>query len=207
MEFTKERVELRTEDNISLVGNYYPAGGNGILLLHQLDLDRNSWDRFAKLLQQRNLSVLALDFRGHGESQGKWQSFSEKDFRAMLLDAKAGAAFLHAKGKNVSAILGASIGANTAFRYSAEHRVPAVLLSPGLDYRGIDINTVTSTAPTLILVGVRDAYSHTSSVELDANNLHGSHELVVLDTDKHGTFLLDEPGMRDRIFAFLDAQG
>jgi len=202
MEFTKERVELKTSDNVTVFGSYYPSGEKGVILLHQLGLDRRSWDTFAKILQQQGFSVLAIDFRGHGESQGKWQSFTNKDFQAMLLDAKAAGTFLHKKEKNVSAVLGASIGANTAFRYSSEFKVPAVLLSPGLEYRGIDINNITSTAPTLIIVSEGDTYSADSSKELDANNLFGTHSLVVLPGDKHGTYLL--PTAEDSILSFLE---
>jgi len=207
MEFTKERVEFVASDGIALVGNFYDATNeSGLILLHQYGLDKESWDAFARRLQRSGYASLAVDLRGHGESQGNYATFSDRDFIAMLLDAEAAAAFLRSKHKDVVAILGASIGANTAFKYGSQQKIPNVLFSPGLEYKGIDINTVTSTAPTLIVVGKRDTYSYDSSVELDTNNLHGNHELVVLDTDKHGTFLLDEPGVQDKVLAFLDAQ-
>lgn len=198
------RVEIMTSDGKRLVGNYYEGGEKALLLLHQLNSKKESWDAFARRSQKAGFSLLALDFRGHGESEGDWHSFKDEDFVAMLYDAEAGASFLKEKGKRLVAVLGASIGANTAFRYSSEEHIPAVLLSPGLLYHGIDINNVTSTAPTLIIVGKGDEYSYDSSRELEQNNLLGEHALMVVESAKHGTYLLEEPGVEERIRKFLE---
>jgi dienelactone hydrolase len=203
--FTKEQVTLTTEDGVSLAGSYYDAAGErSVILLHQFNLDRESWDAFAKTLQQQGFAVLAIDLRGHGASQGDRKSFTEQDFQKMLNDAEAASTLLQAKKKHVNAILGASIGANTALRYSSVHKTPAVLLSPGLDYKGIDINNVTSNASTLIIVAQDDAYSAASSRELDKNNMFGEHALKVVPGSKHGTYLLTEPGVEDAIVEFLE---
>jgi len=200
----KERIILRAE-GAKIVASYYSAEGNqAIILLHQLRLDKSSWDAFALELQGRGHPVVALDFRGHGESDGDWQQFTDKEFVAMLSDVEAAATFLHNKEKSVAVVMGASIGANTAFRYSSLHKTPAVLLSPGLAYRGIDINDVTSAAPILIVVAEGDTYSYNSSRELDQNNCFGGHELLILPGTAHGTFLLDEQEVHDRLLAFVD---
>ncbi len=204
---TVQRVELKTSDNIAIVANLFPAEGpEGIILLHQLNLDRASWDVFAKRLQKQGFSVLALDLRGHGESAGSWRSFAAQEFQAMLLDVEAAASYLQSQRKSLAAVMGASIGANTAFRFSSRQKVPAVLLSPGLEYRGIDINTVTSTAPTLIIVAEGDMYSRDSAKELDDNNLFGEHRLLILPGKEHGTFLLSDERVVTAIDAFLADQ-
>lgn len=205
MQFTKERVTLTATDGTSLVGDLYENGSKGIILLHQLNLDRTSWETFAKELQRQGYTVLALDLRGHGESQGDWHTFSETQFVAMLQDARAAATFLRNREKSIFAIMGASIGANTAFRYSSENKVPAILLSPGLNYRGIDINNITSTAPTLVIVGKRDSYAYSSSQELEKNNLFGRHELLAVESEAHGTFLLSEEGVTEKVIGFLNS--
>jgi alpha-beta hydrolase superfamily lysophospholipase len=201
--FTKERITLTTGDHVQLIGSYYDAPGDGVILLHQFQRNRESWDPFAKELQQRGLAAIAIDLRGHGESEGSLQAFSDQDFQAMLQDAEAAATFLQKREKRVGAIVGASIGANTALRYSSVHKTPAVLLSPGLTYHGIDINDTTSNAPTLIVAAKGDDYAYSSSVELERNNLFGEHRLLVVKGSQHGTDMLSEPGVAEAMLDFL----
>ncbi len=191
MEFTKERVTFTAADSTQLVGTYYAAEGEkSLLLVHQFNKDRSSWDAFASEVQRNGFAVLAFDLRGHGESAGTHSSFTDADFIAMLQDVEAGATFLRNKEKRLTALLGASIGANTVYKYSSQHRIPAVLLSPGLNYKGIDINDITSSAPTLIIVSKDDTYAYQSSQELNENNLFGEHELYEIAGSAHGTDML-----------------
>lgn len=199
--YTKERVELKAEDGTALVADYYEGGEKGIVLLHQYRLDRSIYEPFAKLLQQEGFSAIAVDLRGHGESDGNYERFTDDDFRKMLQDAVAAAQALDRRGKRVAGIVGASIGANTALRYSSIQNEPAVLLSPGLVYHGIDIDGVTSRAPVLIVVAQEDAYSAESSQELYENNLFGERKLLLTSGKLHGSFLLDETGAQ--VLAFL----
>ena len=87
--------------------------------------------------------------RGHGESVKQnngntisFQSFSPDDYNKMVLDVKAAKQFLitnkNANPNNIS-IVGASIGANVAINYAAMDPTikSVVLLSPGLNYRGV----------------------------------------------------------------------
>lgn len=204
--FTKEQVTLTTGDGVRIAATFYDTKGEkAVILLHQLNHDRHTWDGFAQAIQRAGYSAIALDFRGHGESESEWKRFTEKEFVAMIEEPNAAATFLRSRGKRVVAILGASIGANTAFRYSSTYKLPAVLLSPGLDYKGIDINNITSTAPTLIVVAEGDEYSASSAAEIEENNLFGTHQLRLVEGEAHGTYLLAEPGVSDAVRAFLDA--
>ena len=45
--------------------------GPGVLLLHQANRDRKSWDSVASQLASAGINTLTLDMRGHGESGGK----------------------------------------------------------------------------------------------------------------------------------------
>lgn len=203
MRYTRERVELETRDGVKLVGSFHDGGSHGIILLHQYGLDHHSYDEFARQLQEAGFSAIAIDLRGHGESQGALAAFTEKDFQAMLNDAEAAATLLQRREKRVVGIVGASIGANTALRYSGNRNEPAVLLSPGLNYHGIDIDNVTSRAPVLMIAAEDDAYSVQSSRELDENNLFGIHDLLIMPGGEHGTSLL--PQVADHVLAFLVA--
>ena len=137
---SKGRVELKTQDNKTIIGTYYPSDGKtGLVLLHMLNNNKHSYDKFASIAS-KNYKVLSIDFRGHGESGGDWHSFTDKDFIAMEKDAKAAADYLKSKGCSKVYVIGASIGANTAINLAAHDKdiTGAVTLSPSRNYHGID---------------------------------------------------------------------
>ena len=65
-------VDLVAPDGSKLKATYFAAGrpGPGVLLLHQCNRDRKMWNELAPRLADAGLNVLALDFRGYGDSQG-----------------------------------------------------------------------------------------------------------------------------------------
>jgi dienelactone hydrolase len=69
---THQVVDLKSTDGVVLKATYLPAGrpGPGILLFHQSNRTRNSWDDVARQLAVAGISTLALDTRGYGESGG-----------------------------------------------------------------------------------------------------------------------------------------
>ncbi len=68
-----KNVDLKTSDGAQLKASYFAAGkpGPGVLLLHQANRDRKSWDSVASQLASAGINTLTLDMRGHGESGGK----------------------------------------------------------------------------------------------------------------------------------------
>ena len=64
-----QRIELKTKDGVSVIGDYYApsqASVKGLLLLHMMPADRTSWNAFAGRMQAAGWHVLAIDLRGHG---------------------------------------------------------------------------------------------------------------------------------------------
>ena len=57
--------------------------GPGVLLFHQSNRDRKSWDAVARQLTAAGINVLTLDSRGHGESAGNTEA-AEKWWREDL---------------------------------------------------------------------------------------------------------------------------
>ncbi len=146
-----QKVEFQTEDNVTIIGNYFVgvrANVPAVLLLHMMPATKESWNDFAEKLQKAGFQALAIDLRGHGESikqNGKtlnYQKFSDQDHQNSILDVEAAVLWLAQKGK-VESIVGASIGANLALQFQSEHPEikKSVLLSPGLDYRGVKTET------------------------------------------------------------------
>src|SRR3984957_20400613 len=65
-------VDLRAADGTILKASYFAAAkpGPGVLLLHQSNRTRDSWDGVARKLASAGINTLTLDMRGYGESGG-----------------------------------------------------------------------------------------------------------------------------------------
>jgi pimeloyl-ACP methyl ester carboxylesterase len=69
---TARVVDLKAADGTILKASYFAAGmpGPGVLLFHQNNRSRTSWDDVARQLADAGINTLAVDGRGHGESGG-----------------------------------------------------------------------------------------------------------------------------------------
>src|SRR5580704_13605789 len=65
-------VELKTSDGTPLKASFFAADkpGPGVLLLHQVNRDRKSWEGVAVQLAAAGINALPVDMRGIGESGG-----------------------------------------------------------------------------------------------------------------------------------------
>ena len=65
-------VELKASDGVALKASYFAAAtpGPGVLLLHQANRTRSSWNSLAPQLAAAGIHTLTLDLRGFGESGG-----------------------------------------------------------------------------------------------------------------------------------------
>ena len=185
-------VSLRTDDSQVIKAIFYPNkdSNKGIILIHQFSKNKSSWEKWAPMFQKTH-NVLAIDLRGHGESSGNHENFMEEDFINMKFDIKAASDYL--QRKNIMPIatsyMGASIGANTVQNYVSENAFDkAILLSPGINYKGIELNTQDNAV--LIIVSKEDTYSFNSVKELEQTNTNS--EYMYLENKGHGTDMLDE---------------
>lgn len=101
---------LRSTDGLPVAASYWPgadASSPAILLLHGNDSSRASQYELAGWLARQGYAVLAIDFRGHGESAKVSRSFGYYEAR----DAAAALAWLRREhpGARV-AIIGSSLG-------------------------------------------------------------------------------------------------
>src|SRR6266403_1235497 len=74
-------VDLKAPDGTVLRASYFPAAkpGPGVLLLHQSNRTRDSWDGVARQLAAAGINTLTLDMRGFGESGGTPPFFKRTD--------------------------------------------------------------------------------------------------------------------------------
>ena len=146
----EEKVTINSPDGVKLVGTIFRSekpNSPAVLLLHQWQSDRHSYDDFAKRMQGKGFAILSIDGRGFGESTRAADGMkvpperTDTAVKAMLGDVGAAFEFL-SKQANVDpsrvGIVGASYGSSLAILYAADNpKVKAVaLLSPGLNYFG-----------------------------------------------------------------------
>ena len=115
----KQPVTLTGADDLRLRGWYVPSRNRAaVIALHGTASNRLGVERHARLLARHGYGVLALDLRGHGESDGRSTS------AAWTMDEDVGAAveWLAAR-RDVSpekvALLGVSMGGEVAVRVAA----------------------------------------------------------------------------------------
>jgi pimeloyl-ACP methyl ester carboxylesterase len=222
-----QRVSFLTDDKVLIVGTYYPAQttttsstpsstttSNAVILLHMLGHNRSDWNGFVSTLGNKTngYAVLSIDLRGHGESTSSqngntisFQSFTPDDFNKMVMDVKAAKQFLVTQ-KNINpndiAIVGASIGANVALNYAAsDPSIKAVvLLSPGLDYRGVTTSDAIRQykGPIYIATAGKDPIAgndpQTLCNEIKCSN---SNRLQIYqDSNSHGTDMFSDSSLQ-----------
>ena len=194
-----ETAGFLTEDGFEITGSFYRGTGLPVLLLHELGRDRGRWREFGEELAERNYTVLALDFRGHGQSvyregeRVEWTAF--EDWLAAVRDIRAAKGFLEKSGVGMEryAIVGASIGANLGLRWAAGD--PAVtgvaLLSPGLDYRGVTVMDALDfyQGRLMLMASTEDVYSADTARQM-YQKYQGEEEIKLYSNAGHGTDLL-----------------
>jgi pimeloyl-ACP methyl ester carboxylesterase len=181
-----EVVRISTSDGWLLVGDVRvrARGGLAVVFVHQLASNRGEWHEFSSRLAaapagQANpgtITTLSIDLRGHGESVAspegpmRWTSFANSRARWMGLEHDVAAAVDYVRqraGTTNIVVVGSSIGATAAALYAARAGAPVtglVLISPGLEYRGIDLVAPLQTyvgrgGRVLLITAAGDTYS------------------------------------------------
>lgn len=101
-------------DGITLHARDWGGDGQAVVLLHGLASNARIWDGVAPRLAGGGLRVVALDQRGHGESE---QPDSGYDFATVCRDLEAALAGL---GLDRPVVVGHSWGADVGLRYAAD---------------------------------------------------------------------------------------
>jgi dienelactone hydrolase len=214
---------MLTRDNLNVsVKSYIPQSKEKlpvIFLVHMLGKDKTSWNKFIPKLLENNYAIFNIDMRGHGRStkikNGQeilYTSMNETDWKKLPGDINDVISFISNEkfiDSNRIAIIGASIGANSAIVDAANHpgTVKAVVaLSPGLDYHGI--LTLESAkkleAPILLVASEGDKYAFDSINQLN-KVVKTKHDLLIYKGTEHGTNLLNKyDSLESKVISWLN---
>ena len=209
---------LAAPDGAKLAATYYSAGRPcpGILLCHQCNMDRQSWNGLAEKLAKAGFHVLTIDYRGFGESAGARHNDLPNDQRAKLVqqvwpgDLDVAYKYLAAQPgvTGVTGAGGASCGVNNSIQLSRRHPEikSLVLLSGNTDKAGRD-HLKTKSSPPLLLAAADDDGNAVQLMEvLDAASNNPTNRFVEYKTGGHGAAMfVPHPELPDQIVAWYDA--
>jgi dienelactone hydrolase len=212
-------VDLKASDGTKLAATYFSSGrpGPGILLLHQCNRDRSSWNGLAAQLAAKGFHVLTLDYRGYGESGGKpyteltfpeqRQIGAEKwpgdiDVAYACLRSQAGV-----RGDVIGAG-GASCGVNQSIQLSRRHPEvkSLVLLSGNTNREGRQYLRTASALPLFLAAADDDGGAVEMMAWLDATSGNPQNKFVQYGAGGHGTEMFKaHPELPGDIVAWYEA--
>jgi len=172
-----------TDDGYSITTTLYVPKEKktpGIILVHRYGGNRSLWKQAASHLQQQGVLAIALDLRGHGESDLKngncvnYRQLPEEGWLDALEDIRISKKVLLEQGADSEniAIAGEGLGATLALYYALEDPdiQGIIMISPGLELNGItteDAIQRLDDCPTLLIASEGDAYAATSATALN----------------------------------------
>lgn len=223
-EASEEEGEAKPKAKVKPAKVQYPL----VILLHSLSSSRWEWKEYPRHLLNAGYAVLAMDMRGHGDSvyKGKslnvWRQFDEASWQKLaedpqvLLDYIAQQPEFNMVNTHNLGLIGSSLGANVAVNYASKHpsAVKAiVLLSPGLEYHGIEtFDAMTHYEnPVYFLASSDDAYSADSVKRLYKFAL-GKKKIKIFEDLGHGIDMMTKnpdlgKDMRDWLVRMLPPVG
>jgi dienelactone hydrolase len=201
----KSDIDIKAADGVNLRASYFSPGrpGPAVLLLHQCNMDRHSWDGLANDLANAGFHVLTFDFRGFGETGDKAADaaarrtqMSEKWPR----DVDAAYDYLVSQNgvdKSRIALGGASCGVTQAANAATRHHdVKALLMLSGP--AGDAGNAYIGQTPALAVFGAatdKDSLVATSAqsvTQAREASKHPDSRLKIYPGTEHGTPMFEK---------------
>jgi len=214
-----KKISLITKDGLKIAADLYsvekPTGW--IVLSHMMPATKESYENLAIKLQNAGYESIAIDLRGHGESENGPEGFfhfKNEDHQKSILDLEAAVDFLINKRMATPEkiyFIGASIGANLSLQYIAENSKfkTAILLSSGLSYRGLKTEPLIKklqTGQNVLFISAQDDGNNAEQNQLlfekTPDNIN--KRIKIYETGGHGTDILkNQPKLINLIFEFI----
>lgn len=167
--------DIKSADGTVLKSTYFAAAkpGPGVLLLHQVNRDRKSWEAVAAQLAAAGVNTLTVDMRGIGESGGtRWEKLTDAElgrhWRGWPEDIDTALEFLRSQpgvnrdliGIGGAGLLGVDNSVEAARRHPAE--IKSLALMSGETFRdGLQFLHQATQLPELFVFSDEDEYPPT----------------------------------------------
>lgn len=168
-------VDLKTADQVPLKATFFASAtpGPGVLLIHQVNRDRKSWDGIAQQLAAAGINTLTLDMRGLGESGGTpWDKLNDaelkKHWRGWPEDVDVALAFLISQPSVNGEVIGLGgaglLGVDNSVEAARRHpeQIKSLVLMSGETFRdGLQFLHEAADLPELFVFSDEDEYPPT----------------------------------------------
>ena len=198
----QQHLKLTTQDGGVVHANVYGKGKRGIVLAHGGLLTKESWAKQAQILAAAGFRVIAIDFRGFGESRVAGQT--DSDTAPHHLDVLAAVRYLRKAGARTVSLVGGSFGGVAAARITAD-------LKPGEIDRLVllaaqpDVPPEKLPGPKLFIVARDDANSaglRLPGIRAYYEKALESKQWMTIDGDSHAQFIF-QTDQGDRVMAAI----
>jgi len=193
--------------------NQYPL----VILLHGMNGSHRDWGTLPGKLVQAGYAVLALDLRGHQRSalRGRgWRSFTNDDWQKLVSDVSLVLSYFPnlenypQVDKTRTVLIGSSIGANVAVlggEKNPDYVKAIVLLSPGIDYKGLNIvKAVYRYKNPILMVASQNDLTSFESTQILYRIADGPKDLQLYRNIGHGTDMIRfYPQLQDKLVQWL----
>jgi pimeloyl-ACP methyl ester carboxylesterase len=106
----QEHISFPTPDGYRLNADLYGNGSRAIVLVHGGRFNKESWEKQARLFVEAGFRVLAINFRGYGQSKAGMKTTDENSYPDVL----AAVRYLRSTGSKSVSLVGASMGGDAA---------------------------------------------------------------------------------------------
>ena len=193
----QQQVSFSTQDGGVVHADMYGSGDRGLVLAHGGRFTKDSWTEQMPAFLNAGFRVLAIDFRGRGQSRGPQSKSGEEGAE---YDVLAAVRYLRKTGAKTVAIIGANFGGEAA----ADASIDA---EPGEIDRLVLLAAWTDRPPEkikgrkLFIVARDDANGdglRLPRIRANYEKASGPKELLILDGSAHAQFLF-ATDQRDRL--------
>lgn len=188
-----EQISFPTQDGGLIYANLYGSGERGVVLAHGGRFTKESWDTQARTLVRAGFRVLAIDFRGRGQSRGGARTQASDD--GFRFDVLAAIRYLRTSGTKTVSVIGASFGGGAAAEASVEAEPDEIDRLILLAHSPIDKPEQMKGRKLFILT--RDDFSGDNKIPRlprirdQYERTPGPKELILLDGSAHAQFIFE----------------
>jgi len=104
----QQAVSFPTPDGGLVYADMYGKGSRAVVLAHGMRFNKESWSEQARTLADAGFCVLAIDFRGYGQSRGPGQG--DPLSAPLYFDVLGAVRYLRDRGAETVAVVGGSMG-------------------------------------------------------------------------------------------------